>query len=287
MFGYVRPLKGELKVREFEQFKAEYCGLCHVLLRDFGRSATLLLNYDLVILAMLLDPSPPAFRHSRCMASPLKKKCVCSSGAGLEHAARCCVILSYHKLRDNVVDEGFFRGLPARFASFFVRRAYRKAKAELPEFDALVAEKLKQLEQIETERPDSIDIPADCFANILAGAAEGAENERVLKQLLYHMGRWIYILDAFDDLRGDMAEGRFNPIAQRFGLTVPEPGEPEKNTIVTTLGHSEHLMSTAFELLPAGFWTGHLTNILYLGMPAVAKEVLAGTWRKKRDRRPD
>ena len=45
---------------------------------------------------------------------------------------------------------------------------------------------------------------------------------RVLEQLLYHLGRWIYLVDAADDLPEDFASGSYNPLLRRFGL---EEGE--------------------------------------------------------------
>ena len=40
MYGYVRPVKGELKISEFERFRGVYCGLCHELARRYGSAAT-------------------------------------------------------------------------------------------------------------------------------------------------------------------------------------------------------------------------------------------------------
>lgn len=286
MFGYVRPLKGDLKVREFEEFKAAYCGLCHTLRRNYGQRATLLLSYDMTFLAMLIDGSKPVFTHCRCVSSPLKKKCVCAGGEGLDKAADYCVILSYHKLRDDVRDKGFFKGLAARFASRMIRGYYKKACKKEAVFDKLVLRELAALGRIEAEQPASIDIPADCFAKILAAMAGGTENQAERERLLYHMGRWIYILDAVEDLPEDVASGGYNPLVARFGLSEGKLSEEDSLAVSTTLMHSENLMCSAFLLLPQGYWAQQLTNILCMGMPAIANEVLAGVWRKKRDRHP-
>ena len=44
MFGYVRPDAPELKIREFERFRACYCGLCHEMSRKYGTAARFILN---------------------------------------------------------------------------------------------------------------------------------------------------------------------------------------------------------------------------------------------------
>ena len=71
MFGYIRPLKDELKVREFNRYKACYCGLCHTLKEQYGAFARNILSYDFVFLAMLLwDSEEPVTHCARCLASP-------------------------------------------------------------------------------------------------------------------------------------------------------------------------------------------------------------------------
>ena len=89
MFGYVRPYRGELKVRELEAYQSLYCGLCHTMGRRYGFLARFLLNYDFTFLAMLLTPGEnlPATERRRCVACPLRGKEVCPSNSGLEIAA--------------------------------------------------------------------------------------------------------------------------------------------------------------------------------------------------------
>ena len=55
MFGYVLPLTAELKVREWHAYRAYYCGLCKELKREYGFLSRFLLNYDLVLPALLAD----------------------------------------------------------------------------------------------------------------------------------------------------------------------------------------------------------------------------------------
>ena len=54
MFGYIVPLKQELRMRELAQYNAYYCGLCASIGARFGQAARLTLNYDSTFLAMLL-----------------------------------------------------------------------------------------------------------------------------------------------------------------------------------------------------------------------------------------
>lgn len=288
MFGYVRPLKGEMKVREFEQFKACYCALCHTLKRRYGTAARFILNYDFTFLAMLLsEEESPSYEYNRCISGLRKKCCVCQNGA-LDRAADCSVILSYWKLKDSVSDESFFKALPSRFALLFIKGAYKKAAGRCASFDELVETRLSELSRLEREESRSIDMAADKFSKILAVAAGEISDEskkRAMEQLLYHTGRWIYILDAFDDLGEDIEAGRYNPLASRFELVDGQLSGDDFEYLQTTLSHGASLIGAAYELLPETAWSPILQNIIYLGLPYVTGRVLDRTWNKADNRR--
>jgi len=111
---------------------------------------------------------------------------------------------------------------------------------------------------------------------------ENETERRALTQVLYHVGREIYILDAVDDLESDAKAGSFNAVASRFDIIDGKITEEVKQNVKTTLSHSEALASSAFELLETGMWSPILTNIIYLGIPWVAGMVLNSTWRNQR-----
>ncbi|MEG1857222.1 MAG: DUF5685 family protein [Pseudoflavonifractor sp.] len=279
MFGYVRPYREELKVRQLEEYQALYCGLCHTMGHRHGLVARMFLNYDFVFLAMLLAPKEdrPATEYRRCIACPHRKKCVCTVNAGLAAAADESVILSYWKLRDTVEDGGFWKGTLARCLSLLLRRGYRKAAAYRPEFDAEVRSALDELHRLEAERSPSLDRTADTFARILQAAAPSTNDvvrDRATGQLLYHVGRWIYLVDAWDDLAEDLKSGSYNPVRARF----EGQEEGEREYMRTTLHHSLNLAVSAFGLVDFGSWGGVISNILYFGLPAVEELVFRGEW---------
>lgn len=286
MFGYIRPLKSELKVREFEQFKSCYCSMCHYLKRHYGLCSTFILNYDFTFLTMLLWERDCAFHISRkrCIANPLRKKCVCGASDSMDKCAAYSVILTYWKLRDEVEDEAFFRGLPARAGKLFLHRAYKKAAKGFPVFDSAVRERLLELSRLEKAGESSLDKMADQFARILVTIGmdiEDAARRRVIEQLLYQMGRWIYILDACDDFEEDVARRRYNPIGYRFS-GLEKLGEEEKAYLKTTLKHSQNLIFSAFGLLDETVWTEIINNIICLGMPDACDKVFSGTFSNRR-----
>ena len=283
MFGYVVPLRGELKVRELDAYQSVYCGLCHALGRRYGFLPRLLLSYDFAFLAMVLagPEGSVALERRRCVACPVRGKRVCPARPELDAAADASVILTYWKLRDSVADRGFFRGLPARLLSLLLRPAYRKAARLRPDFDRQTVSCLEELRALERDGSPSLDRTADTFARILAGAAPDTGDtvrDRALGQLLYHVGRWIYLVDAWDDLEEDRAAGRYNPLLLRF----PDGPEAHREEVRLTLGHSLNLALSAYHLTDAGPWNGVVLNILCLGLPMVEEAVFTGEWRRRK-----
>jgi len=282
MFGDIRPMRGELKVREYEQYKACYCGLCRALKEQGTPLASFILSYDFVFLAMLLYDAQeaPATAHVRCGASLFRRRKACLKFPALSLCADYCIILTWWKLHDTLADEGFFRSLRDRLFMAVLARAYRKAAARRPGYAARVREALEALERLEREESPSLDACADQFARLTAALAEGAgeTRRRPLEQLLYHIGRFIYIVDAADDLPEDFKARRRNAVAERFGLSGVLT-DKARESLETTLLHSCRLAAAAFELLDSGPFTPVLQNILYLGMPQTCRAVLSGTWR--------
>lgn len=277
MFGYVRPLRGELKVQDWENYQAAYCGLCHALKEQCGFAARFVLNYDFVFLALLLEEETVSHApcQRRCAAHPVKPRKAVPVTPSMALCAMESVILTHYKLLDDGRDEGFGRAVKSRLARLMLAGSYRKARRALPEFDETVKTCLDELNELEKDKCPSMDRTADTFARLLAAAAPATGEDAIDRprgQLLYHLGRWIYLADAADDLQEDKAKGRYNPIDARFG------GEPDMEYIETTMDHSLTLARSAFQLLPPNRWQAVVENILYLGLPQVQKQAVAGTW---------
>ena len=283
MFGYVRPPLGLLPKEETERFRRAYCGLCHTLGRRYGTAARFILNYDFTYLAILLsDGTESERREARCLASPVKKHPYLHGTAALELAADESIILAYWQLRDGVADHDWLHGVKYRSLSVILEPAYRKAAAARPGFDHRTRKQLDLLGELEREKCPSMDRAADAFAELLAGAAEEVDDpirRRVLTQLLYHLGRWVYLVDAADDLKKDAVSGNYNPVALRFGLEDGVWTAESRSAFAASLDHSIHLMTTAYELWDFGVWSPVLETTLYTGLFHVGKAVLDGTYQ--------
>lgn len=288
MYGYVRPLKGELKVSEYEVYHSLYCALCRELSRRGGFAARFVVNYDFTFLAMLL--SREGTIRCETMRCPArlggKRSCVCAD-ASLALAADESLILAWWKIADSIEDTSFFKSLPYRAVRAALRPAYRKAAQAQPAFAALVQRSLAELAALEGESSASLDAAADKFAVILRAAAEAEPDEkrrRALGALLYQLGRFVYILDAADDFEADRAHGAYNPLIHRFGdrpLSVED-----RQSLREILCQTQNAIAAAYALLDENAWHSVLSNVIYYGLPWASESVLDGSWnRKKQDRR--
>ena len=289
MFGYVIPIEKKLSPQAQEQYRADYCGLCRCLGKQHGFFCRFLVSYDVTFLYALLSARQAAkpAEPCHCPAHPFCKKQCRREDSLLIFCADVSVLLFCWKLRDNLADDGFWNRMASRFFLRLFRRAFARAEKRQPEFAALIAKQMDKLRQLEQAQCASIDRPADTFATLLQGCAEGCQDasaKRILRQLLYHTGRYLYLVDALDDLKKDCADGCYNPLRYRYHVEDGALAEPDKEEFVQSVDYSVGMAASALELLDCASHRELLENIIYYGMPAVLKSVGAGKFRKKRNR---
>lgn len=282
MFGYVRPSMWRLTEEDKARFRAAYCGLCRTLGQRYGLAARFILNYDFAFLAVLLWPGEdqPA-RHKGCIAHPLAGRDYFPGNAALDLAADCSVILAWWQIQDALADPGGGKA-KYRAAAAALRGAYQRARACRPDFDRAARVQLERLRELEAARCRTMDEPADAFASLLsaiAGEVAGPVKRRVLEQMLYHLGRWIYLADAADDLPEDFASGSYNPLIGRFSLESGALTEEARRSLAVSLDSSIRLMAAAFELWDFGVWSGIIRSVVYEGLFCVGNAVLEGTFQ--------
>ena len=286
MFGYVRPRCDKLTQAELDAYQAAYCGLCRTLGKQYGFPARFLVNYDMTFLWMLQASLRETEKTTRCRC-PAR---VCGSmqcfrdSEGYENAAACTVILCWEKLRDDVRDESFFRGLPSRLLSRVFRRAYRKAARRLPDFAALTEKQLEALRKLEAENCASIDAVSDAFARIVSVCATESSDpavRRPMEELLYQTGRFLYLADALDDLKKDCQRKRYNPLRFRFSPEDGKLAQEDLDYLTQLTDSSVNLAGSALALLPLRSFGSLMENVIYLGLPSVFEAVKAGKFQSR------
>lgn len=283
MFGFIRPVKSEIKAEEVERFQSVYCGLCHTIKKEYGRLHTMFLSYDLTFLALILESlqeQDTDLEKKRCDASPIKNKTVLSQNEALTFAADISVLLCYHKIADSITDEKGLKKIFAYILRALCKRGYKKSSSRHKQLDEHFLIQLENLSQIERDKISSIDRPADTFAQMLEQCIpeQMMEQERVLKQLFYHTGRWIYLVDACEDIKEDFQSGSYNPIMLRYELEKPDISDI-KEQLEITLSRSLASIYSAFSLLNINRDEPIISNIICLGMPMVTRQVLDGTYK--------
>ncbi len=222
MFGYVKPVVGELLVKENEFYRATYCGICRAMKKYTGSFSRVTLTYDSVFLALVrMAYIPDAELGSslrRCVAHPMKKRNMLNDNSALEYTARAFGILTYYKTRDDLSDEA----LGKRFLVSFVRPTAARAKrlADLTPLADYIENRLDKITALERANTASVDAPAEIFGDLLGEVfsygLSGAD-ALVTREVGVHLGKFIYAADAAEDYAEDIKKGRYNPYAEMYG----------------------------------------------------------------------
>lgn len=272
MFGYVVVNKPELKIKDFDTYKAFYCGLCRFLHTDYGRIGQMSLNYDLTFLAILLtglyEPDTQVIEE-RCVVHPLTKHKKLENPY-LEYAADMTILLTYLKVEDDWKDDHQYRSVVMRQ---LLKRKFQRVQQKYPEKTSRIIEALKQTDQLEHEKNCDID-KLSSLTGILMGEIMSYQDDvwcSTLYELGDYLGRFIYIMDAYDDVEEDIKEESFNPFMKEYQNENFD--ERIKNILELMIAKS----ADAFEILPILEHADILRNIIYSGVWAKYETV-----RKKR-----
>lgn len=266
MFGYITPTYDELKVKEHVLYKSLYCGLCKTMAKNCGESR-LTLSYDMVFLALIrlaLTNEVPTVKNRRC---GLSKRPVIEPCDSLRYCSKAGALLAYHNLADNVRDSRGIRKLFSRVPVLLASRM--RKKAALPELDALIGNRLSELGELEKQDSTPVDMLAECFGKLLSevfACGLDGTNARIASEIGFHVGKWIYILDAADDFTKDKNNGEYNPLEKI-----------DTEALRCALSYELGKASAAVGLID--FTDGGIKNIteniLYLGMPHKVDTVLS------------
>ncbi len=219
MLGYVRAYKPDMKIRDFELYRGIYCSLCRALGRNYSPFAQLFLSYDFAlacVLRLAVSDSGCGFTQKHCPYNPAKKCLICGSKEVFDFCSHAVIITVYYKLIDNLHDKGFFSKLAAALIFPVVALMHRKAARLAPEAEKAVAEAMKLQAKTEAKPSPSVDEAAHPSADALGKIFSLGYEEKVrdtMYSIGYLTGRFVYILDAADDLESDIKKGAFNPFS--------------------------------------------------------------------------
>jgi hypothetical protein len=263
MFGYINVNGKELSEENKQIYQSYYCGLCRSLKEFCGSKGQALLNYDMTFLVVLLtglyEPQQETGRFT-CMLHPLKKRTFCQNEIQ-PYAARMNVLLAYHNLVDDWKDD---RNYAKKTVASMFEGDYRRVKEQYPRQTRAVETYMEKLGECEKNRETNIDLVAGLTGEMLGEILAWREDEWYgeLKTLGFYLGKFIYLMDAYEDREKDEKKDNYNPLR-----SLAAESEQEYETICRLMMTS--MMSEcakSFERLPILLHADLLRNILYSGV---------------------
>lgn len=261
MFGYVTINRRELKVRELETYESYYCGLCRELRKRHGISGALALNFDMTFLGMLLSSlyeDKETEVNSRCLIhhGPSGKAVMTDS---LAYAADMNYMIAYYAHADNWSDE---HRLASLNMLHIMKKKYKMLSEQYPRQHRALLTYVKKLHALEKANEPDVEAAAaltgECMAQIYV--REHDIWEQNLSQMGYQMGKFIYLMDAYDDVEKDMKSGNYNPLKLIYGSEDFEKKTEEYLKLIMSR------CCRAFETLPIIENAEIMRNILYAGV---------------------
>ena len=263
MFGYINADLRQLSETDKTKYQQFYCGLCHALGESAGFKGQLLLNYDLCFLAILLqslyEPELTSDKH-RCIIHPIKLKDFYRSEA-ITYAAHMDILLSYHSLMDHYKDDN---SKMAKLAANSIKNSYESLKAIYPRQAAAIENYIESLSAAELAGETNIDKVSSYTGEMLGTLLNWKEDDwgKTLHCMGFHMGKFIYILDAYEDLKKDEKLCRYNP------LSFMKNESPKEYETFVRINLTSLMAECAkgFERLPIVENADILRNIIYSGV---------------------
>ena len=261
MFGYVTVCEPELKVKDLKKYRAYYCGLCRTLKEDYGFMGQMTLTYDMtfaVILLSSLYETTTKHEDHRCKVHPAKRQHMLQNEI-TSYAAAMNVLLAYYHMEDDWQDD---RKVSSLMTKSLIQGKAKKTIEKYPRQREIIRKSLKELGECEHENSMDIDRAAGCFGRLMAELFVWKEDiwEKTLRKMGFYLGKFIYLMDAYEDLPEDRKKNRYNPLKE---LAKRPDYEAQMEQILRMMIAES---TVRFEQLPCLVDVDILRNILYDGV---------------------
>ena len=267
MFGYIAVNKPEMKIKEYDRYRAYYCGVCHALREQQGVFAQLSLTYDATFAAVLLtalyEPKTKK-KRKRCMVHPVGKRIYLDNDV-INYIADMNLILAYYKCLDDWADEKKIHKL---LYSKTIRKRVKEISHKYKGKITSIRKSLQTLSEYEDKENINLDMLAGTFGDIMGEIfayyiGYGEDWSDSLRRFGYEIGKFVYILDAYDDVSVDIKNEQFNPLKKQYLSMDAEHFSEYVKEILMMIATD---MAKSFERLPIVEETGILRNIIYSGV---------------------
>ena len=279
MFGYVRADTPYLYIKDDNLYRAMYCGVCKGIAETSGNAARIGLSYDVTFLSVIMHNIlgiDVKIEKQHCLTHCIRTRQMAEVDELTRQLGALNTVLVYYKYTDDIND-----GDKGRGKRLWFKKGFKRVSKKYPEIVKIVSEHLALQEQAEKSKVDSVDRAADATANMLAAFSDYALQDKgtaYTRNLVYAIGKWIYLIDALDDYDKDLKKGAYNPFRLAY--------KAECQTALLSGKYAEEIVfifrSIFFDIrenlaqIPFRFNTDLSDNILLRGIPAVTKRVMEG-----------
>ncbi|MGN0349442.1 MAG: DUF5685 family protein [Roseburia sp.] len=263
MFGYININRSEMTEENRKAYQAYYCGLCRRLKTNCGAKGQMLLNYDMTFLVVLLTGLYELENQTSdiiCALHPTKKRPAWFNEA-TDYAADMNLLVAYHNLLDDWRDE---RAYTKKAFAKLLDKDYARVMDKYPRQARAVEEFMKKTAEVENNREPNLDAVSGLTGDMLGEIFCWKQDEwaEELRMLGFYMGKFIYIMDAYEDYENDRKNKSYNPL-----FYIEQESIQDWETFCRLLLTS--MMSEcakSFERLPILLHADILRNVLYSGV---------------------
>ncbi len=262
MLGYITVNRDELKVKDLDAYQAFYCGICKDIKKNSGELSRFTLTYDMTFLAILLTAlydGDVQRKKLKCIFHPISKR-LSIRNEFTSYCADMNVLLTYYNLMDDWIDDKRKRSLV--YAGLIKKRCQRLEKKYKRQSKA-VSDYLVQLHKVEKSDDYSIDLASGLTGRLFEQIFKIYDNDvwnRELSVMGFYIGKFIYLMDAYEDIEKDIKTGSYNPFKSIYNQNDFRDKAREILTMMMAPA------SAAFERLPIVDFVDILRNILYAGV---------------------
>ena len=264
MFGYINVNREKLNLTDRCVYQSYYCGLCRKLKENYGRKGQMLLNYDMTFLILLLTGLYELEDEKTefiCAVHPAKKQTARINEA-TDYAAAMNVLLCTKNFEDDWNDNHSYT---KKALSQVFKKDYERIEARYPRQGQAIRRYLKKLEQAEKCKERNVDAVAGLTGEMLGEIFAWKENDvwaEELRCLGFYMGKFIYLMDAYEDIGKDGKNNCYNV----FNLMQQETEQDFETISRLILTSMISECAKSFERLPILLHAEILRNILYSGV---------------------
>ena len=263
MFGYININQKELSDESKKAYQSYYCGLCRKLKSNCGTKGQMLLNYDMTFLIVLLTGLYELENEEvefTCPLHPTKKRTAWWNEA-TDYAADMNVILAYYNMLDDWKDE---KSYTKRAFAKMLDKDYQRIMEKYPRQVTAIEQFMEKQAQAERENEKNLDIVAGLTGEMLGEIFAWKKDvwEEELKTLGFYLGKFIYIMDAYEDIDEDIKKKSYNPLI----LAADKDDENFDTFCKLLLTSMMSECAKSFERLPILLHADILRNVLYSGV---------------------